>query len=79
MKLLSAYQTDVALVLVVETSPAIPSGLRQTAVPAVTQTFTWGLDVPLAAARRETRLLLEQAGALPSAPRHITALEGRDL
>ena len=54
-------------------SPAIP------AVPAVTETITWGADVPLDDARRETRLLMEAKHAPPAAPTKLTSLIGTDL
>lgn len=79
MKLLSAYENDRARVFVVELKPAVASALNQAAVPAVTEAIRWGLDVSLADARRETRLLLEQANAVPRSPRRLTALEGRDI
>lgn len=80
MKLLSAYETPTDRVFVVEIKPAVVSALNVAAVEAVTETVRWGLDVPVAVARREMRLLLQQAN--PGAPpvyRRLSALEGIDL
>ncbi len=71
-------------VLVAETLPngdrhfvieAIPA---QGDEPAVTEEFTWGPDVALAAAKRETRLLLAEKYGRP-APAPITGMVGKDL
>ena len=48
------------------------------AVPAVTEDYVWGADVPLDVAQRETRLLLA-AKYGKATPTKIAAMIGKDL
>ncbi len=80
MKIISAYETDVARVYVIETSPAIASGQPGGPRSAVTEEARWGLDVPEADSYAETRrLYLQRAAPLVPLRRRLTAREGRDL
>lgn len=69
---------------VIEAAPAVPAVLNADdkvvtpAVPAVTEEYVWGKDVPLATAQRETKLLLNAKYGKPK-PIVIAGMVGKDI